>query len=230
MRNNFTLLYVEDDDVVRENYSEIFKIYFKNVISTDNGNEALKLYKSNPVDVAILDISIHGMNGLNVAAKIREISSETIILMITAYADNDKLLKAINLDLFGYLVKPIIHKELDDTLKKIIAKVPNDTLLELPNKFSWQKNSKTLSYNNETVKLTKNEKRIIEILLSNKNKYLTACEIQEELFEHSNTNDSSCNNVVQLISRLKKKVLLLYQYEEFFIENCYGAGYKIIVT
>jgi len=230
MKNDFTLLYVEDDEIVRENYSEVFRTYFENVISTNNGNEALKLYKNNPVDVAILDISIHGMNGLNVAAKIREMSSETIILMITAYSDNDKLLKAINLDLFGYLVKPIVHKELDDTLQKILAKIPKEATLQLPNKFLWQKNSKTLSYNNETVKLTKNEKRIIEILLSNKNKYLSACEIQEELFEYTNTEDSSCNNVVQLISRLKKKVLKLYKHEDYFIENCYGAGYKIIVT
>ena len=230
MTKDITLLYVEDDDIVRENYSEIFKTYFENIITSSNGNEALKLYKNHSIDVAILDISIHGMNGLNLAAKIRDISSETIILMITAYSDNDKLLKAINLDLFGYLVKPIVHKELDETLKKIIAKVPRETSLELPNKFSWQKNSKTLSYNNETVKLTKNEIKIIEILLSNKNKYLTACEIQEELFEHTNLSDTTCNNVVQLISRLKKKILRLYNHEEYFIENCYGAGYKIIVT
>jgi len=230
MTKGITLLYVEDDDIVRENYNEIFKTYFENVITTGNGNEALKLYKNHPIDVAILDISIHGMNGLNLATKIREISSETIILMITAYSDNDKLLKAINLDLFGYLVKPIIHQELDETLKRIIAKVPKDTILELPNKFSWQKNSKTLSYNNETIKLTKNESKIIEILLSNKNKYLTACEIQDELFEQTNINDTTCNNIVQLISRLKKKILHLYKQEEYFIENCYGAGYKIIVT
>ena len=230
MRTDFTLLYVEDDDVVRENYSEIFQTYFKNIITTSDGNEALKLYANHPIDVAILDISIHGINGLNVAAKIREVSSETIILMITAYADNDKLLKAINLDLFGYLVKPITHKELDDTLRKILAKIPQESILQLPNEFSWQKNSKTLSYNDKIVKLTRNEIRVIEILLSNKNKYSTACEIQEELFEHTNTTDTDCNNVVQLISRLKKKILHLCKSKEHFIENCYGAGYKIIVT
>ncbi len=230
MTNNFTLLYVEDDDIVRENYTEIFKTYFKNVITTDNGNEAIELYEKNHIDVAILDISINGMNGLNVAANIRERNSETIILMITAYSDNNKLLKAINLNLFGYLVKPIIHKELDETLKKIISKIPQETILNLPNKFLWQKNSKTLSYNNEAIKLTRNETKVVEILLSNKNKYLTACEIQDELFERGHANDEACNNVVQLISRLKKKILHHYEEEEYFIENCYGAGYKIIVS
>ena len=230
MRDDLTLLYVEDDEIVRENYTEIFKTHFKNVLTTDNGNDALDIYFNNHIDVVILDISIPGINGLNVAAKIREQDSETQILMISAYSDRDKLFQAVNLKLFGYLVKPITHKELDKTLKKIIAQVAQETKLKLQNNFEWNPNAKTLSYNNEEIKLTKNEFRTIYILLENKNKYMSAYEIQNELFDEDKSKNSSSNNVVQLISRLKKKIFKLYTLDDYFIENCYGTGYKIIVN
>jgi len=229
MINNLTLLYVEDDEIIRENFTEIFKTYFKTVLSTDDGNEALKLYSNNHIDVAILDISIHGMNGLNVAAKIAEKDLGTQILMISAYSDKDKLLQAVNLNLYGYMVKPVTHIELDETLKKIIEKVPKPSSLELSNNFSWNPNAKTLSYNSEEIKLTKNEAQTVHILLTNKNKYMSACEIQNELFYDNPSNDNGCNNVVQLISRFKKKIFKLYTLDKYFIENCYGTGYKIIV-
>ena len=230
MTNNLTLLYVEDDEIIRENYTEIFKTYFKKVITTDNGNEALNLYSKNQIDIAILDISIPGINGLNVAAKIREDDSQTHILLISAYSEKDKLLKAINLNLSGYLLKPITHKELDKTLKKLISEVIQNNYIKLPNDFIWNPNTKTLSYNNEEIKLTKNEVQTIQILLVNRNKYMNACEIQEELFDKNSSLDSSCNNIVQLISRLKKKIFQLYALDKYFIENCYGNGYRIIVN
>jgi len=227
MNNALTLLYVEDDDLVRENYTEIFKTYFKTVLTTDDGNKALEIYEKNSIDVETFDSAINGINGLNVAAKIREKDEDTIILIVSAYSDKDKLLKAVNLHLFGYLVKPITHKDLDDTLQKIISQKLQITLFKLQNNFTWENNSHTLSYNGENTKLTKNEAKVVQILINSKNRYLSACEIQEELFENDTT-DTNCNNVVQLISRMKKKFFKLYNLDDFFIENCYGNGYKIV--
>ena len=230
MSNQLTLLYVEDDQVVRENFTEILETYFDKVITTDNGNEAIKLYKENSIDVAILDISIPGMNGLNVASKIREDDDKTILLIISAHSDKDKLLKAVNLGLFGYLVKPITHKELDESLQKIIKSIPKASLLNLSKNYFWNSKDSLLIYKDEDFKLTKNEKKIIQTLIENKNKYLTACDIQEALFHKRDSSDTACNNVVQLISRLRKKIFKRFDTEDYFIENCYGTGYKVIIS
>ena len=123
MTNNLTLLYVEDNEIVRENFTEIFTKYFKNIITAENGKDALQLYKNNKIDLAILDISIPIINGLNVAAKIRENDSKTEIIMLSAYSDKPKLLQAVNLHLFSYLIKPVQHNELHDTLTRAIAKL-----------------------------------------------------------------------------------------------------------
>jgi len=230
MRNGLTLLYVEDDQVVRENFTEILETYFEKVITTDNGNRALELYEKNTVDVAILDISIPGMNGLNVAAKIRESDDETILLIISAHSDKDKLLKAVNLGLFGYLVKPVTHKQLDESMQKILKSIPESSLLNLQKNYFWNSKDSLLLHKDEDIKLTKNETKIIQTLIENKNKYLTACDIQENIFNAKDASDTTCNNVVQLISRLRKKIFKRFDSEDYFIENCYGAGYKIIIS
>ena len=230
MRNELTLLYVEDDQVVRENFTEILETYFDRVITTDNGNEAIELYEKNSIDVAILDISIPGMNGLNVAAKIRESDDETILLIISAHSDKDKLLKAINLGLFGYLVKPVTHKQLDESLQKILQSIPKSSLLDLSKNYFWDLKNSQLFYKDEDIKLTKNETKIIQVLIENRNKYLTACDIQESVLNQKDSSDTTCNNIVQLISRLRKKIFKHFNTEEYFIENCYGTGYKVIVN
>ena len=230
MTNNLTLLYVEDDTIIRENFIEIFKAYFGNVISTDNGNKALELYENNKIDVAILDISINGINGLSVAEKIREKDAKTVILMISAHSEKEKLLKAVNLHLFGYLVKPVSHKDLIEYMEKITSKLLKDSLTYLSNDYFWNDSKNTLFYKERLFKLTKNETRVIKILIKNKNMYLNACEIQNKLFKETSKDDTNCNNVVQLISRLKKKITDLTNTEDYFIENCYGTGYKIVIS
>jgi len=228
MKQNFTLLYVEDDLVVQEHLTEIFNEYFERVLTTDDGYEALEIYEQYPVDVVILDVAIKGINGINVATKIREKDTKTLILMISAYSDREKLLQAINLNLSGYLVKPVTLDELDKNLQKIFQQLNKEKLVSLQNGFMWSIHSTHILFEGKTIKLTKNEKIVIELLIKNKNNYINALDIQEEIFSNENTKDKQ-NNIVQLLSRLRKKILLKYDIEEYFIENCYGLGYRIMI-
>lgn len=232
MKNNFTLLYVEDDTLVRENFTEIFKTYFNRVIATDSGDEALKLYEKNNIDVAILDVNINGLDGISVASKIREDKNEDdlIILMISAHSDREKLMRAINLQLFGYLIKPVENRQLFSTLNDIVNMLSAQNLIELNKKYKWNNNSHKLLYEDQEIKLTKNEIQAIKTLVDNKNSYMNACDIQEEIFEEKVMSNNNCNNIVQLLSRLKKKMDTLHQSADYFIENCYGIGYRITIN
>ncbi|MFT5659993.1 MAG: DNA-binding response OmpR family regulator [Sulfurimonas sp.] len=230
MRSNLTLLYVEDDVLVRENFIQIFQCYFSNVISTDNGIDALELYNKNHIDVAILDISIPGINGLKVATKIRESNSDIVLFIISAYSDKDKLLEAINLRLFGYLVKPVTSKEIDESIQKIIHSCAQTHYIKLSIEYSWNELTQHLLYNNMEIKLTNNESKIVQLLIKNKNNFLKAPTIHELLFSREGLSDVQANNIVQIISRFKKKVLKLCHTQDFFIENCYGLGYKITIS
>ena len=228
MKNDLTLLYVEDDTTVRENFTEIFKSYFSHVLTADNGKSALELYETNNIDVAILDISIPEINGLNVASQIRKLDKKIELIMLSAYSDREKLLQAVNLQLFTYLVKPVAHKELDAILCEVIDKLSVDKPVKLLGGYTWQAKQEQLSFKDKYIKVTKNEIKIITTLCDNLNTYLKPCEINELVFNKLGEDD--CNNIVQLISRLKKKFIKLGYSKDFFIQSNYGLGYKIVLT
>ena len=228
MKSNLRLLYAEDDKIVRENFLEIFQRYFNNIVITDNGKSALELYEKGKFDIAIFDISMPQVSGLNVASTIRETDSNLEIIMLTAFADTQKLLKAINLHLFSYLVKPVKIDKLDATLKKVIAKLSKNTKIKFNDFYSWDIEKEVLYYLLSEVKLSKKEHYLVKFLIQNSHKHHSSCEIMDAIIDKPAKDDTHCNNVTQLISRFKKKMLKSYNKEHFFIDNVYGLGYKII--
>lgn len=228
MKSEFKLLYVEDEKIVRESFVEIFKLYFSHVEVAENGKKALELYKKGKYDVAILDVVMPQINGLNVASTIRETDKNLEIIMLTAFADTDKLLKAINLNLFSYLIKPLKKDELDDTLKRLIAKLSKKTKVKFNDFYSWDTAKKQLYYLYDEVKLSRKEYSLVEFLMKNSDKHYNSCEIKDAIMNADSDGDTLCNNITQLISRFKKKMLKSYNKEHFFIDNVYGMGYKII--
>ncbi|MDB2405431.1 response regulator [Arcobacteraceae bacterium] len=229
MKSDLTLLYVEDDKLVRENYTEVFESYFTTVLTTDNGKEALKIYNENKIDVGIFDISIPGINGLNLTSQIREEDENIEIIIISAYSDRDKLLKAVSLKLFTYLIKPVPHNDLITTIENLVHKKTNHENIKLANGYIWNATTKTLFYKDETIKITQKEIDIVELLFKNKNIYLSACQIQEYISNELVSGSDSCNGIIKILSRFKKKLNIQFDNDDFFIENCYGLGYKILL-
>jgi len=226
--NDLTLLYVEDEIQIIQSIDFFLKRLFKEVYIAQDGEEALKLfYEKNP-DVVILDINIPKVDGLKVASKIRKENSEIPIIFITAHSENDKLLKAINLQTYSYLVKPIKVHELNNIILKCIKSVL-DKKEKNPNKiladgFEWNQDKTTLFYKNIRIPLTKNEVILTEFFIKNSNKIFTIEDIIEYCFYDE---DMKNNSVIQLISRFKKKTADIINSKDFFIENIYNKGYRL---
>ncbi|MDQ7061133.1 MAG: response regulator [Sulfurimonas sp.] len=216
MKSELRLLYVEDNEVVRENFSIIFSHYFKNILTTDNGRDALKLYEENDIDIAILDISIPNINGLTVAHTIREKDKKIEIVMLTGHSEKEKLLKAINLHLFAYLVKPVKKDELTDVLERLIQKLSLTHTVTLASEYSFDMKEKILRYKKESIKISKNEKKLLSFLCKNVSQHHTATELSNVIYNSSDNSDDGSNNIIQLISRFKKKMLNSYNKEAFF--------------
>lgn len=203
---NLTLLYVEDEIQIIQNVDFFLKRLFKEVYIAQDGEEALKLFSEKNPDVVILDISIPKIDGLKVASNIRKDNSEIPIIFVTAHSDNEKLLKAINLQTYSYLIKPIRVDELNNIILKCIKSV-NDKKDKNLNKiladgFEWNQEKNTLFYNNIRVPLTKNEVILTEFFIKNSNKIFSIEDIIEYCFYDD---DMKNNSLIQLISRFKKK-------------------------
>lgn len=227
MKNGLTLLYLQDDEIIKTSFMHIFKKHFENILTTKNTHDAIKLHINNQVDVAILDLSIPNINGLNVAKEIRDYDKKIEIIILTASSEKEQLITAINTRTFAYLIKPLQINELEKALTSVIQKINTNTFIYLSPSYSFNSEEGNLFYKGANVKLSKNEKKLIAFLSENKTTHHLSNEIANAIFDTSLPSNKSCNNVIQLISRFKKKMLSLYGEEDFFIDNIYGLGYKI---
>ncbi len=117
------LLYVEDDDQLRENTAELFGNFFASVTTATNGQEGLKLYSQKSFDLVITDILMPLMNGIDMAEAIRKINPYEHIIIISAYNDASYFEQSINIGIDGYIVKPINNLQLLQTLFRSATKI-----------------------------------------------------------------------------------------------------------
>jgi len=130
---NITLLYVEDDPLIRESMENIFGKLFKKVIVAIDGDDGYTKYRDLKnqeieIDIIISDINMPKINGIEMSKMIREINEEIPIIFTTAYSDAEFLLEAIEQNIFHYAVKPVNLKRLmgavqDATKKYVDSKI-----------------------------------------------------------------------------------------------------------
>lgn len=225
---NLNLLYVEDDEEIIEDIDFFLKRHFNEIIIAQDGEEAFQYFKEKNPDIIILDINIPKLNGLKLASKIRETNKKIPIIFLTAFSDKENLLQAINLHACSYLIKPFKIDELINTINKckrdFFQENLNPHLKILSENFIWNKQKKELSFDNQRISLTKNEIALIDLFVENDFKFFTPEEINEFIFLN---NDIKDNSIIQLISRLKRKITNLTGNNNFFIENIYNKGYHL---
>ena len=224
--NNLTMLYAEDDVDVLQDTLFLLGPYFESSYTAQDGEKALEVYNDKKPDIVLLDINLPLMNGLDVAKKIRETDLQTPIVMITAYSDKDKLLNAINIGVSAYIIKPFKIEEIKQVIEKLIKKELEKSKNSLDTEFKWNLYNEQLIYKNQEISLTKNEIILMKLLFENRQNFFTAQELAIDIFLDIQKRDDA-NNATQLISRFRKKIMQTLEIDTFFIENVYGAGYRL---
>jgi len=222
--SDLTLLYVEDDTALREQFMRVLKPRFKEVYEASDGHQALELYAAYSLDMIIIDINLPYISGLEVIEQIRKSNENTPIVIMSAYSDQEKLFKAIKLGLSDYLIKPVPLKKLftvlDSMALKYKNKIESNNLIHLRNDYIWKKEEKELCYQEETIPLTKRERVLLECMMQQLNKVVTFNTIADLIWE-----DEEYSVVYSSLSHLLKR--LRKKFPEELIENIYGEGYRI---
>lgn len=113
---NMKVLYVEDDDATREELAFYLKKRVGKLYIARNGEEGLKQFELNRPHIVITDSRMPVMDGITMSAKIREIDKEVSIIVTTAFSDVDVVIKAIDMGVNKYILKPVAIDELNQTL------------------------------------------------------------------------------------------------------------------
>jgi DNA-binding response OmpR family regulator len=225
---NFTLLYAEDDKLIRSGYINYFKTIFKNVYAAKDGQEAYDLYKQHNPDIILADINMPYMDGLELIEKIRENDKVVKIIILSAHIDKDKLLRAVKLMLVDYLEKPIKKRELESTLKSVIDELKkdiyqNDEIIKLGENIVWNATKRILSQNNHKIHLTMNETILLTILSSKTKNTYSIDELIDAFWQMEHNKDMSKESIRNIIKRIKTKL------PKYCLENDYGIGYKLCI-
>jgi len=111
-----SILVVDDEPLIRDSLGEYLQQEGFGVIVCGSGEEALELAKEHRFDIAICDVNLPGIDGIDVLQRLLEISPETFVMLITAYAHVENAVEALRRGAQDFLTKPII---LEEVLRKI---------------------------------------------------------------------------------------------------------------
>lgn len=140
-----TLLYVEDDEMIRSQLQPILEKLFKKAYIAVDGIDGLEVYKQNKnvIDIIITDINLPNMNGLDMIKNINELNTSIPVIVTTAHTDSNFMLEAINLNVDKYMPKPIQIRELTVNIVNMVLKYKRLNNIENLAKSLVQKSDKS---------------------------------------------------------------------------------------
>lgn len=169
-----------------------------NVIdSAENGKDAFELISSQKPDIAILDIQMPYLTGLQIAEKCQELQLPTKIILITVEKDESIYLKAKELDIYGYVLKEFALAEIEIC----IASVLNNKAYFSPELLSHLEVEQVPE---ELDSLTKTEKEVLKHIAQNK----TAKEIADIMFISDRTVEKHKSNMLKKLKLESKHTTL----------------------
>jgi DNA-binding response OmpR family regulator len=219
----------EDEEVAREILSFYLETIFDEVVVVKDGQEGLETYKKHlqqniPFDLIITDIKMPRLDGLKMLEFIHNLNPKQKFIIVSAYKDEENLLKSIELQVLGYFVKPLNVDNVMHMLKKAKEEVLQDrkeemTKIQINSIFAYDKKEKLLYENNTLVKLSAKESILLETLIQNQGKIISQESLKIAIWEDEQKSDSTFR---ALMKRLKDKIKA-----EDFILSRKSQGYII---
>ena len=195
------ILIADDHPFTLQGTKSFVEYYGYKVIDTcSNGISALNLITLHLPDIAILDVNMPGLDGLDVARKVQESKIKTKVILLTMHKEMTIFKKANEYGIYGYILKEHAQTELEKCLievvkgNKYVSEFLEDDLV-VDNK----------NDNNELAKLTLSERKIIELIAQQK----TSKQIAELLFLSEKTVEGHRSNIIEKLKLPKEKNTLL---------------------
>lgn len=121
----FSILFVEDDHMVCLSIGRILAMQFPDatVYTAENGQIGLELYKEHTPEIVITDVNMPVMDGFEMASKIKSIKTETKLIVLTGYSDNNYFERFSEIGFDDYIVKPVDFQKLFTAIEKCCAEI-----------------------------------------------------------------------------------------------------------
>ncbi|MBR3683738.1 MAG: response regulator transcription factor [Lachnospiraceae bacterium] len=226
-----TILVCDDDKEIVDAI-EIYLVQEEfSVIKAYDGEQAVEMLKKNKVDLILLDIMMPVLDGIQAAVKIRKISSVPIIMLSAKSEDTDKIL-GLNMGADDYVTKPFNPLELIARIKsqlrrytKLSNNVKENNAVFSSGGLVMNTETKEVFVDDEPVKLTPIEYRILLLLVKNQGRVFSIDEIYENIWNEEPF-ASSDNTVAVHIRHIREKIEINPR-EPKYLKVVWGVGYKV---
>ena len=218
------ILMIEDDYELSQLLTEYLNKFNINVIAAEEPYIGLSLLTQHEFDLIILDLTLPGIDGLEVIPKIRQQSDIPIIVSSARDDITDKVV-AMERGADDYMPKPYDPRELVTRIKTILRRVqPQNNPEEPKSLFELNTKARNITFNDKLLELTAAEFDILSILINHKN---SAVSREQLLYESNHIDDnSSIKNIDVMISRIRHKLSLIDSLNSY-IKPVRGIGYLL---
>ena len=221
----YRIMIAEDDDSIRNSLKQALQGWGFEVLSLKNFDHIAQDVMVLKPDLILMDLYLPSQNGFYWTSEIRKISSLPIIFVSSA-DESSNILTALTKGADDYITKPfdmtVLITKIQALLRRTYDYTPKSNVLEHKG-VRLDVDSGEVFYNNKEVTLSKNEERILKILMDHKNQVVSRETLMEALWKTDCYIDE--NTLSVNVNRLRKKLLALGLEE--FIQTRKGKGYMI---
>lgn len=218
------ILMIEDDLELAEILTEYLEQFDFEIITEDDPFKALSILKLEEFSLVILDLTLPGMDGLEVCEEIRKRQDIPIIISSARSDLNDKV-QALELGADDYLPKPYDPRELEARIhsvqRRYAAKRQQEKENEMYSDFKVNEEAMIISYKSKDLELTNAEYGILSYLIKKQGLVVS----REDIIHNVNAinEDSSNKSIDVMVGRIRAKL-----GDKSLIESVRGIGYKLI--
>ncbi len=217
------VLIVEDEEELRQQLHHRLVGSGYAVDVAENGEEGKYIGKEFPIDVAVVDIGLPNMSGIDMIRKLRELGKDFPILILTARGRWQDKVEGLEAGADDYLVKPFHMEELEARLKALLrraAGVSQSTITSGP--ITLNITTQEVTLDGTLLDLTAYEFKVLEYLMLNAGQVISKTVLTEHIYAQDYDRDS---NVIEVfIGRLRRKLDPCNEIKP--IETLRGRGYR----
>jgi DNA-binding response OmpR family regulator len=223
------VMLAEDEEVAREILQFYLNTIFEEVVVVKDGLEGLQTYEAyqkinKNFDLILTDIKMPNLDGIEMLEQMYKLNKNQKFIIVSAYKDEEKLLKSIELKVLGYFTKPLNVDNIMHMLQKAKKEVLKDKRayeekIKLNKTFTYTPQKQILYENNSIVKLSKKETLLLDKLIQSRGETIDTQTLKFAIWQDKEKSDSTFR---ALMKRLKDKI----STQDFIISRK-SLGYMI---
>lgn len=221
----YRILIVEDDEGIAQGIGELLENWGMEPVRVSNFRDVAGEFAASGAQMVLMDIGLPFMNGYHWCQEIRRVSSVPIIFLSSA-SDNMNIIMAMNMGADDFIAKPfdgnVLIAKMQALLRRAYSFGERAQILEHRGAM-LNIGEGTLVYRGEKIPLSKNEYRILQILMENKGRIVSREKLMESLWETDSFVDE--NTLTVNVGRLRKRLGNAGLTD--YIVTKFGAGYMI---